>query len=94
MTTHDERVEALEQRVEELEATVRGLTEELVDATERVRELEDELDQSPSTTELQEAREGSIVESEEGAGSGDTTKGADGEAQDNEESASDDIIIA
>jgi predicted nucleic acid-binding Zn-ribbon protein len=94
MTTHDERVEALEQRVEELEATVRGLTEELVDATERVRELEADLDQSPSTTELQEAREETIVESEEGAGADDTTKGADGEAEDNQESPNDDIIVA
>jgi len=34
--------EALEQRVKELEATVRGLTEELVDATERIRQLEEE----------------------------------------------------
>ncbi|MFC6904774.1 DUF7518 family protein [Halalkalicoccus tibetensis] len=34
------RVEDLETRVEELEATVRGLTEELVEANERIRELE------------------------------------------------------
>ncbi len=35
------RVEDLESRVEELEATVRGLTEELVEANGRIRELED-----------------------------------------------------
>lgn len=34
------RVEDLETRVEELEATVRGLTEELVEANERIRDLE------------------------------------------------------
>ncbi|WP_122088907.1 DUF7518 family protein [Halalkalicoccus subterraneus] len=34
------RVEDLETRVEELEATVRGLTEELVEANERIRTLE------------------------------------------------------
>ena len=31
----------LRQRVDELEATVRGLTQELVEATERIRQLED-----------------------------------------------------
>ncbi len=35
------RVKELESRVEELEATVRGLTEELVEANERLRALED-----------------------------------------------------
>lgn len=34
------RVEDLESRVSELEATVRGLTEELVEANERLRVLE------------------------------------------------------
>jgi hypothetical protein len=34
------RVEDLETRVQELEATVRGLTEELVESNERIRELE------------------------------------------------------
>lgn len=36
----DNSVEQLEQRVAELEATVRGLTDELVDTTERLRQLE------------------------------------------------------
>lgn len=36
----DPTVKELEQRVEELEATVRGLTDELVDTTERLRQLE------------------------------------------------------
>jgi predicted nucleic acid-binding Zn-ribbon protein len=38
------RVEELESRVKELEATVRGLTEELVEANERIRALESELE--------------------------------------------------
>lgn len=92
--TESERVDELEQRVEELEATVRGLTEELVDASERIRTLEDELDQSPSTEELREAREhpapGEDVESE----GGEATKGAGGDADDNDESDVDDIIVA
>ena len=37
----DGRIEALEKRVSEMEATIRGLTEELVDANTRIRDLED-----------------------------------------------------
>jgi len=36
-------------RVDELEATIRGLTQELVEANERIRQLEDELDARPET---------------------------------------------
>ncbi|MFB6295495.1 MAG: hypothetical protein ABEH66_01475 [Halobacteriales archaeon] len=39
----------LRQRVDELEATIRGLTQELVEANERIRQLEDELDATPET---------------------------------------------
>jgi uncharacterized protein involved in exopolysaccharide biosynthesis len=39
------RVEDLEATVDELEATVRGLTEELVETKERVRILESELEE-------------------------------------------------
>lgn len=38
------RVEELESKVSELEATVRGLTEELVEANERLRQLEAAVD--------------------------------------------------
>lgn len=38
------RVEELEQTVSELESTIEGLTEELVDAKERIRVLEGQLD--------------------------------------------------
>ena len=41
------RVEKLETTVTELESTVRGLTEELVETKERVRILEAELDADP-----------------------------------------------
>jgi uncharacterized coiled-coil protein SlyX len=37
------RVDRLEQQVQELEATVEGLTEELVEANERIRQLEEAL---------------------------------------------------
>ncbi|WP_353635218.1 hypothetical protein ABSL23_07380 [Halobacterium sp. NMX12-1] len=95
--TDDTDIEELEQRVEELEATVRGLTEELVDASERIRTLEAELDRTPSTEELRESREGGVIEP--GDDDADTeadeaTKPVDGEAEDNEESGLDDIIVA
>ncbi|WP_435335396.1 DUF7518 family protein [Haloarchaeobius sp. TZWWS8] len=41
------RVESLEATVNELESTVRGLTEELVETKERVRILEAELEADP-----------------------------------------------
>ncbi|SEW06009.1 DUF7518 family protein [Halobacterium jilantaiense] len=88
----DDRVDELEDRVAELEATVRGLTEELVDASERIRTLEGELDRTPSTSELREAREEEPVTP---AGEADEApKTAEDEATDNEESGLDDIIVA
>jgi len=88
----DDRVDDLEDRVAELEATVRGLTEELVDASERIRTLEAELDRTPSTAELREAREEEPVEP---AGDADEApKTGEDEATDNEESGLDDIIVA
>jgi predicted nucleic acid-binding Zn-ribbon protein len=41
--------ETLRQRVDELESTVRGLTQELVEANERIRQLEGELEARPET---------------------------------------------
>lgn len=42
------RVEELEKTVTELESTVSGLTEELVEAKERIRDLEAELEPQPA----------------------------------------------
>ena len=92
MTDDADRVNELEDRVAELEATVRGLTEELVDASERIRTLEGELDRTPSTAELREAREEEQVEPADEAD--EAPKSADDEATDNEESGLDDIIVA
>jgi len=95
MTEDSERVAELEGRVEELEATVRGLTEELVDASERIRMLEEELDHSPSTEELREAHERPVGEADDDAAEGgEATKSADGDGDDNDESEIDDIIVA
>ncbi|SNZ13343.1 hypothetical protein SAMN06269185_2128 [Natronoarchaeum philippinense] len=46
----NDRVEELEATVSELESTVRGLTEELVETKERVRLLEAELEPSEGAT--------------------------------------------
>jgi len=88
----DDRVDDLEDRVAELEATVRGLTEELVDASERIRTLEAELDRTPSTAELREAREEEQVEPADETD--EAPKSGEDEATDNEESGLDDIIVA
>ncbi|MFB6105428.1 MAG: hypothetical protein ABEJ70_00505 [Halobacteriaceae archaeon] len=48
MTDSTDRVEDLERRVAELEATVKGLTEELVDRTERIRTLEEAVEADPA----------------------------------------------
>ncbi len=41
--------EELRRRVDELESTVRGLTQELVEANERIRQLEEEHEETPDT---------------------------------------------
>lgn len=48
------RVEDLESRVQELEATVRGLTEELVEANERIRVLESRHEEEEANVEGRE----------------------------------------
>ncbi|MDH5021606.1 DUF7518 family protein [Halobacterium rubrum] len=96
MSDDDDRVDELEDRVAELEATVRGLTEELVDASERIRTLEAELDRTPSTAELREAREEAPVEPDDETADHDdeAPKSTGDDADDNEESGLDDIIVA
>jgi phage shock protein A len=81
------RVEQLESRVEELEASVNGLTEELMETKARIAELEDE-----STDEYIEAGVGSVSEKGESANEGDNS--TDGEPEDTETPETDDIIVA
>lgn len=49
MNDQDERIEELESKTERLEATVKGLTEELVEVHDRLETLEDE--ETPTRTE-------------------------------------------
>ena len=96
------RVEQLESTVAELESTVTGLTEELIEAKERIRVLEAELD-ADTPTRVPERRN-------EEPGAGDETPeaepddvaeaAADAEGEEDapgdetEDSGSDDIIVA
>jgi len=91
MSSDSDRISKLESRVTELEATVRGLTEELVDSNERIRELERRHgfhgagdDATQATDDVPPAD--AIAEAVEGA-----KRGADDATTDEEQ---DDIIVA
>lgn len=88
------RVEELESRVRELEATISGLTDELVETRERLHALEEEVDPDMDIIEGQPtATTGEDVESEaDGGAEGDKADGD--EEADNAGSESDDIIVA
>jgi len=93
------RVEELEAKVRQLEATVAGLTDELVETKERLHALEDESDIEPDIIEgrvtrrdTRDEKTGRDVEREESSAEDVTTDEADRE--DNADSASDDIIVA
>jgi hypothetical protein len=102
MSQPRERVAELEQRVEELEATVQGLTEELVEKTERIRVLEEAVDAEGADAtgdDAEEESEASVVEPD-GEGGAEATKAPEGDASkrddhDGEDAeATDDIIVA
>ncbi len=90
MTANRNDEDDLHGRLNELEATVRGLTQELVEANERIRQLEDELD-TEAEPEYIEADDGG-----EDADS-DTAKTDDEpalESETDEATEEDDIIVA
>lgn len=109
MSNESERVEDLEQRVKELEATVRGLTEELVEANERIRQLEDEHDLLEATgvegrreqsagQQAQQSEQPAETEGQEAdaADADEEPKSEDAKEQEEEEESGlgDDIIVA
>lgn len=51
----------LRQRVDELEATIRGLTQELVEANERIRQLEEESDARPKTIVADDGEKDDVI---------------------------------
>ncbi|SDJ50908.1 hypothetical protein SAMN05216226_104148 [Halovenus aranensis] len=89
------RVEELEARVKELEASVEGLTDELVECKVRLRELEnavdDELGFVPET-DSEEERVGTERVQSPDTGEASKTEAADEE--DNTEESDSDIIVA
>jgi len=87
-------------RLAELEATVRGLTQELVEANERIRILEDALEEGADAGKSSEAlvlsggdRNGEA--SDEGDDGGSTRQmGDDGKTDEKADADLDDIIVA
>ncbi|MFC7044963.1 hypothetical protein ACFQH6_05560 [Halobacteriaceae archaeon GCM10025711] len=93
----------LQAQVKELEATVRGLTEEFVEAKERIRQLEDELDAAgepaDGTEVVRAERSGKQQAAESEPETADADQAADTEAEsdqddDGETTLGDDIIVA
>ncbi|PSP33236.1 hypothetical protein BRC64_04130 [Halobacteriales archaeon QH_10_67_22] len=93
------RVEELEARVNELEASVEGLTDELVECKVRLRELEGAVDDDLGFTpeshgpDPESEPEPEPSESPEEA-EADTTKPEETEEEDNTETGTSDIIVA
>ena len=90
------RVEELETRVQELEASVEGLTDELVECKVRLRELENAVDADlgfvPKASSTGPVREG--AESEESPDTAEETKSEGVNGEDNTEETESDIIVA
>ena len=96
------RVEQLESTVAELESTVEGLTDELIEAKERIRVLEAELDTETPTRvpdRRNEAEEGKTAEADpddvaEAAEAATDVEDGDSTGDETEDSVGDDIIVA
>lgn len=94
------RVEQLEARVKELEASVEGLTDELVECKVRLRELEsavdDDMSLAPESTQTDAASAESDTRATDETTVADSTKQSGGKDTDNREDgdAESDIIVA
>ena len=87
------RVEELESRVKELEASVEGLTDELVECKVRVRELESAVDEELDIAPAHEFGGGAGSDPATEPAEADSTKAEPTDGETNEEADSD-IIIA
>jgi TolA-binding protein len=83
------RVEKLESRVEELEASVSGLTDELMQTKSRLADLEDE-----STGEYIEAGVGSVTENGGSSSKSEEANPTENDSESTESPEADDIIVA
>jgi uncharacterized coiled-coil protein SlyX len=94
------RVEELESRVKELEASVEGLTDELVECKVRLRELENAVDDDlgfvpESETETQESDDDiRVPEAGESPDAAEASNTEAVESQDDTEESETDIIVA
>lgn len=86
------RVEQLEERVQELQATVDGLTDELVECKVRIRELENAVDDGNGFDPDEEEQAQAQAEPEPEPA--DNSKSEDAEASDEKTESESDIIIA
>lgn len=88
----------LRHRVDELEATVRGLTQELVEATERIRQLEDTEDSAKqsagSETNVRSSEQNSGAKFESAVENGTENDSDHDDEPDVKQDDVDDIIVA
>ncbi|MFC6731916.1 MULTISPECIES: bZIP transcription factor [unclassified Haladaptatus] len=88
--TRGNRVEELEKRVKELQASVSGLTDELIETKERVKALEEEV-------EPEDLLDRKLTRKTEAEDASEAPKGQESEDVDNtdeESTKTDDIIVA
>ena len=91
MTSGRNRITELEGTVDELKSTVRGLTEELVEANQRIRDLESAVEEQATDEGAREAAKSQAsVEEAKSAES----QGSDTETGESERKIDDDIIVA
>ena len=89
------RVDELEAKVQELEATVDGLTDELVETKERLQALEGDADESYDILETGSTGEATADDDAEAADADDVDDVNPDEAEEDDNSGSgDDIIVA
>ncbi|WP_332898264.1 DUF7518 family protein [Haladaptatus sp. CMSO5] len=88
--TRGNRVEELETRVKELQASVSGLTDELIETKERVKALEEEV-------QPEDLLDRKLTRKTEAEDTSEATKGQeseDADSTDKESTQTDDIIVA
>ncbi|WP_336361043.1 DUF7518 family protein [Haladaptatus sp. ZSTT2] len=88
--TRGNRVEELETRVKELQASVSGLTDELIETKERVKALEEEV-------QPEDLLDRKLTRKTEAEDTSEATKGQeseDADSTDEESTQTDDIIVA
>lgn len=88
--TRGNRVEELETRVKELQASVSGLTDELIETKERVKALEEEV----QPEDLLDRKLTRKTEAEEPSEATKGQESEDADSTDEESTQTDDIIVA